>query len=392
MSAWKTDPGIDPEALAEQQARRSEAFEEARAAAAEGDWTPARKLAAGIEAEARASDPDARRALIEASKDPRELFELDPGPDVLAAPAFGAALPRPVLWRADSDPDRGALIGAGEVALLAGPGQGGKSTVTLALAHAARGGGTACGLQVARGRVALLSFEDSPARLAGRMAWYGARDEWAHVRTAPSPAPLWEADPAGRASGPSGFWPRWWDAVADFGPVLVVIDPASVAASGMSPSDGAGVRAFLLGCTEEADRIGAGVLILAHDTKAARNETRAGYGPGAGMVAGSSQWFDGARAVLHLSGSGPDEKRLLVCEKSNYGASGWGARLAPRWDGDKWHGLSLDEGQSMLTRNRVATTRKDWARGPDAAKAKAPKGANGRTPAPLAAPDGGPGL
>lgn len=107
---------------------------------------------------------------------------------------------------------------------------------------------------------------------------------------------MWEADADGRASGPSRFWRRWWDAVADFGPVLAVIDPASVAAAGMSPSDGAGVRAFLLAVTVEAARIGCAVLVLAHDTKGARNETRAGYGPGAGMVAGSGQWFDGARA------------------------------------------------------------------------------------------------
>ena len=41
---------------------------------------------------------------------------------------------------------------------------------------------------------------------------------------------------------------------------------------------------------------------MAHDTKTARNEARAGTGPGPGAVAGSGQWSDGARAVLHLSG------------------------------------------------------------------------------------------
>ena len=375
---WKHgDPlaHVDLDGLEEEAAKRAEAFEAAReAAAAEGDWQAARELAAVIAAEARTAEAEDRTASIREAPDVKALMELDPGPDPLAAPAFGAPLPRPVLWRAGSEADRGALIGAGEVALLSGPGQGGKSTVALALAHAARDGGTACGLHVARGRVAILSYEDSPARLAARMEWYGGRHEWEHVRTSPNPAPLWAADSEGRASGRSPWWPRWWAAVADFGASLVVIDPASVALVGVSPSDGAGVRAFLADVTAEADRIGCGVLILAHDTKGARNETRAGYGPGAGMVAGSAQWFDGARGVLHLSGPGPDEKRLLVCEKSNYGPSGWGARLAPRWEGERWRGLRFDR---ALARDRVTATRKEWARG--TGKPKTGK-ANGREP------------
>ena len=235
--------------------------------------------------------------------------------------------------------------------MLSGPGEAGKSTVAVALADAARDGGTACGLHVARSRVAVLSYEYSGPRLAHRFTWYASAGEWEHVRRARGAAPLWEADPADRRdSGPSTFWRPWWDAVRAFDAGLVVIDPASVAAAGVSPSDGAAVRAFLLGVTEEAERIGAGVLIVAHDTKAARNEARSGIGPGPGAVAGSGQWSDGARAVLHLSGAGPDDRRLLVAAKSNYGASGWGARLAPRWDGDRWRGLTLDTGRSRLSR------------------------------------------
>ena len=154
-----------------------------------------------------------------------------------------------------------------------------------------------------------------------------------------------------------------------------MIDPASVAAAGISPSDGAAVRAFLLGVTEEAERIGAGALIVAHDTKGARNDARAGIGPGPGAVSGSGQWSDGARAVLHLSGAGPDDQRLLVAAKSNYGPSGWGARLSPRWDGGhKWRGLRLDTGQARLTRQRVADARKEWAteaRKPDTSEKRA---------------------
>ena len=379
----------DTDSIEERAAKRADALKAAKAHALQNppDLAPLRELARIEEAEvATAADAADLAERAAAARTAREaLAVLDPGPDVLAPPCFGAELPRPVLWRAGGDPGRGALIGAGEVAILAGPGQGGKSTVALALAHAAGNGGEACGLHVARGKVALLSYEDSPARLAHRMGWYGAPGEWKHVRTAPAPAPLWAADPEDRReSGPSAWWPRWWGAVAGGSPVLVVIDPASVAFAGAHPSDGAAVRAFLLACTEEAERIGAGVLILAHDTKGARNETRAGHGPGAGMVSGSAQWFDGARAVLHLSGAGPGEKRLIVAEKSNYGASGWGARLIPRFvDGNKWRGLGFER---RLNRETVAATRKDWATGPDA-KRKA-KGGKGRIPA----PDGGPGL
>ena len=45
--------------------------------------------------------------------------------------------------------------------------------------------------------------------------------------------------------------------------------------------DGAAVRAFLAAV---AERAACGVLIVAHDTKGARNETRAGEAPGAGAV------------------------------------------------------------------------------------------------------------
>ena len=176
---------------------------------------------------------------------------------------------------------------------------------------------------------------------------------------------MWEADPKDRRdSGRSRSWRPWWDAVRDFGAGLVVIDPASVAAAGINPSDGAAVRSFLLAVTRKAERIGAGVLIVAHDTKGARNDARAGIGPGPGAVSGSGQWSDGARAVLHLSGAGPDDKRLLVAAKSNYGPSGWGARLAPRWDGARWRGLSLDTGDPRLSRLRVASCRKEWAKAP----------------------------
>ena len=72
------------------------------------------------------------------------------------------------------------------------------------------------------------------------------------------PAPLWEVDPERRESGRSLYWRPWWAAAASFGARLVVIDPASVACAGVSPSDGAAVRAFLLAVTQEAEAMGTG--------------------------------------------------------------------------------------------------------------------------------------
>ena len=75
------------------------------------------------------------------------------------------------------------------------------------------------------------------------------------------------------------------------------------------------------------------MLLVAHDTKDARNLAMAGQDPGAGAVAGSAAWYDGARGVLTLV---PDptasDSRLLVAIKANYGRTGWGAQLTERYD------------------------------------------------------------
>ena len=150
---WKHDPGIDPEALAEVAAKRADAFDEAKRAALAGDWIPARQLAVAAQPSAERVELDTLAPRIEAAADVLELAALAPR-DVLAPLAFGAELPRPVLWPDTGNPgvtpeQGGTVLCAGEVAILSGPGEAGKSTVSVALAHAAREGGTACGLHVA---------------------------------------------------------------------------------------------------------------------------------------------------------------------------------------------------------------------------------------------------
>ena len=99
---------------------------------------------------------------------------------------------------------------------------------------------------------------------------------------------------------------RLWRAVREVNARLVVIDPVSAALADVSTSETGPVRAFLRGLAREvapneADNwAGCGVLLVAHDTKSARDATRRGEDPGAGVVAGSAAWYDGSRGVLAL--------------------------------------------------------------------------------------------
>ena len=253
--------------------------------------------------------------------------------------------------RPGADPD--AVLSVGECAILASAGGLGKSTWTLEVAAAAVGAaelgadyGAACGLRVAAGPVLLVSFEDAPARIAHRLTWMhpGGAVPRGALHVAPDPAPLWlAAADRGGESHAGAQWDALWRAVRSLGARLVVIDPVSAALADVSTTETGPVRAFLRALTAEAEAAGAGVLLVAHDTKAARNAAARGEDPGAGIVAGSAAWYDGARGVLSLMrdpGSGDD--RLLECVKANYGRTGWGARLRERTGaGGAFRGLTL---------------------------------------------------
>lgn len=128
-------------------------------------------------------------------------------------------------------------------------------------------------------------------------------------------------------------------------PTLVIIDPISAALENVDTSQTGPVRAFMRELVVEAKRADCGVLLVAHDTKSARNEARAGRDPGAGAVAGSASWYDAARGVLYLRREpGNSGRRLLECLKSNYGPSGWGAVLQERMVGQRLAALELEDG------------------------------------------------
>ena len=256
--------------------------------------------------------------------------------------------PDPVLWRDDDSRWPDAVLSVGEVAILSAPGGTGKSYVTLAIARAAATAGSgdhraaskgdataagepgkACGLRVRGGPVVLVSYEDAPVRLAARLARIGDGIP-AAVHCLPDPQPLFVAsgeDRRGEAT-PAPFWPALWEAIRNVRPSLVVIDPASAALADVSTSEGGPVRLFMRELGREAAQAGCGVLVVAHDTKAARNEAKASGEPGAGAVAGSAQWFDAARGVLYLHAD-PHvaDCRIVECIKANHGRRGWGARL-----------------------------------------------------------------
>ena len=284
-----------------------------------------------------------------------ELHGLDDGDEggILAELPFDEPTPDPVLWKDPGDRKDfcDPLLAVGDVAVLSGPGKAGKSTVVLALVHAMgtdADHGSACGLRVMPGRCILLGYEDKPVRVAGRALWYGGREGWAHTRHVRAPQPLWAQDPDDtRNSASTPFWRVFWHAAKAFDPTLVVIDPASVTFAGAS-NDAAQVRAFIAAVQAEAERLACGVLIVAHDTKAARHETANEGGPGVGAVQGSSQWTDGTRGLLHLARLPkaardiyPPKSAILRCVHSNYGPSDWAAILEPQTATDgRWRGIA----------------------------------------------------
>ena len=260
-----------------------------------------------------------------------------------------AASPDRILWRENGSEDE-AILSVGEICLLSGAGGLGKSSVVLALAHAAAtGGGAACGMGVLHGPVMLSSFEDSHLRLARRLRWFAGGAAVPDLYTWPDPAPLFAPGPTakdGRRVFEVGTeWVRFWSSVRRHGCRLVVIDPATVALVDAPLNDSGPIRQFLLHVAREAQPrdlwVGCGVLIVTHDTKAARTQASEGGNPGAGVVAGSSAWFDGARGVLALQRQPKNPERLVMrAAKCNYGPTGWGALLRER-NGSGFAGYQL---------------------------------------------------
>ena len=93
------------------------------------------------------------------------------------------------------------MLSVGECAILASEGGLGKSTWTLEVASAAANAaqrGAACGLRVVAGPVLLVSYEDSPPRIAHRLTWVSNKVPPGALYVTPDPTPLWQATESAR--------------------------------------------------------------------------------------------------------------------------------------------------------------------------------------------------
>ena len=281
--------------------------------------------------------------------------------------------PAPILWRASYADD--PVVSAGEAAVLAGAGSAGKTWLATDFAvkadHAAKRGekfGDACGLQIAAGNVVIITYEMSLKRLDMVADALGAPDGILSINR---PPPLFPLDRETREHGEGPAWRATWDAIAKFNPVLVVIDTGPKAMGGVDPNDTAAAIAFLQGIEREVqafDRCAA--LVIAHDTKEVRDAARRGADVGAGAIAGSGQWYDSPRGVLHLSKVRGSDTRFIECLKASNGRQHWGARLVPMWEEGtgEYAGLGLDE-DGLIGPGGMAQARKDAQPDDDASTA-----------------------
>ena len=199
--------------------------------------------------------------------------------------------PRPLIRPSDG---RGSLLSAGEIMLLAGAGGAGKSTlacqIALRAAHIEASGRASngsewadvAGLRVRTGRVVILSYEDRRWRVWKRCQLIGktAGLDDMELESALDNIGIVQADGwplfgipdgghIGQAPERLDVWKHLWPKIAQWQPSIVIIDPALCAYNG-EDSRVAAVRAFLDAIRNEAAQIDAGVIVVAHTTKAAR--------------------------------------------------------------------------------------------------------------------------
>ena len=209
-------------------------------------------------------------------------------------------------------------------------GGAGKSTLACQLAlevatAPAEGQGHTVGLTVAPGNVVILTYEDQRWRVQDRVQRIAKALEKGQEATAWAMGggigvceaagwPLFGVEGGGhigQAPQRLAVWRPLWDAIAARAPRLVVIDPALAAFNGDDARVSA-VRAFMDALRQELEALGAGLILVAHSTKAAQ-----GIDPGA--VSGSAAWTDAARTALLLQQ--PQDRTTawgLATIKANY--------------------------------------------------------------------------
>ena len=244
----------------------------------------------------------------------------------------------PMILRANTQDGAGAVLSEGTVCMLAGAGGISKSSLALWISLGVAGieiGKTDAicnGLFVAQGGpVLFVSEEDKAGATSARlraMARYAEREDAIKNLHGVSieGVPMFGSEDIRQRPQRLEGWPRVWGSARKVGAKLVVIDPA-LGAYANSQNEETGIREFLGLVSREAERIGAGVLMVAHSRKSAREGKENPFDPG--QVGGSTHWTDRARGVMTLTRDSKRRRLVLAISKANYGIDRVQAEIEP---------------------------------------------------------------
>ena len=244
----------------------------------------------------------------------------------------------PMILRANTQDGVGAVLSEGTICMLAGAGGISKSTLALWIALGVAGiekGKTdvICNdLFVAQGGPVLFVSEEDKAGASkvrlNAMARYAQREDAIKNLHGVSieGTPMFGSEDMRKRPERLEGWPKVWGSARKVGAKLIVIDPA-LGAYTNSQNDETGIRQFLGLVSKEAERIGAGVLMVAHSRKTARDGKEDPFDPG--QVGGSTHWGDRARGVMTLTRNTERCGLILAIPKANYGADRILAEIEP---------------------------------------------------------------
>ena len=289
-------------------------------------------------------------------------------------------LPKPILGAVGVG---GAVLTEGNVCILSGQGGVAKTTLTtsIALSFAAStemGNGNMCPLadgifRGTGGRVMIATFEDTANAMSFRLRglvdiWQEQKRDLRIVRAIKEkiwcgalPEPLYMSEGSDLPK-PTQAWDCLWEIATEFKPKLMIIDPIIGAYLG-SGNDPPRVFAFIKALANEARKIDAGVLLVGHSNKAARQSAK--YDPfDAGHIAGTGAWTDAARGVMILTKDrreGNEGKTNLAISKANFGPAYIKTHISPIFKNDSEipYGMELDgAGWTDTTQSEAKTNGK----------------------------------
>jgi RecA-family ATPase len=216
------------------------------------------------------------------------------------------------------------------VTSLGGDGGTGKSTLALQLAVATSAKRQWLGRDVLQGRTLYLSAEDDIAEMHRRLSdmcvhYDIGLEDLAGLKIIPladEDALLAVGEAHGRPLTPTRLYEELQGLVAEWEPVLIVIDSAADVFGG-NENDRAQVRQFIGMLRKLAMTSGAAVVLLTHPSVS-------GLSSGSG-TSGSTAWSNSVRSRLSLTkptyeGADPD-LRVLTTMKANYVAAGGEVRM-----------------------------------------------------------------